>query len=167
MGSLIAPAPLGDQHDLDGFACGEASLDDWPRRRARANAASGASKTFVVCDGAQVVAYYSLAVGAVDHKSSTGKMRRNLPDPIPIMIIGRLAVDQRAQSKGIARGLVKDAIVRTLKVAEQAGVRGILVHAVSDEAACFWLALGFSPSPLEARVLMISLADAAEALAEP
>jgi GNAT superfamily N-acetyltransferase len=164
LGSLTAPEPLGAHHQLADFDSGEASLDDWLRRRAMANAASGASVTFVVCEGDRVAAYYALAVGAVDQRAATGKLKRNMPDPIPVMVIGRLAVDRRFQGAGVARGLVKDAIIRCLKVAEHAGVRGLLVHAVSEAAVNFWAALGFSSSPLQERTMMITLSDALAAL---
>lgn len=163
MGALTAPAPLTSHHLLDDFDSGEADLDAWLRKRALSNAAAGASRTYVVCDGETVIAYYALAVGAIDLRAASGRVRRNMPDPIPVMVIGRLAVDRRRRRLGLARGLVRDAIIRTLKVAETAGVRALLVHAISEDAARFWIALGFSPSPLNERTLMIALADAVAA----
>lgn len=160
MGALTAPAPLAAHHNTDAFESGEPGLDEWLCKRALANAASGASRTFVVCDGQRVAAYYALAVGGVEQRAATGRLRRNMPDPIPVMIIGRLAVDRSHQGSGIARGLVKDAVARTLRVAEDAGVRGLLVHAISDSAVRFWTALGFTASPLQERTLMITLSDA-------
>src|SRR5690349_21333336 len=111
--SISHPEPLTTEHDISQFACGEPSLDDWLRRRALQNQASGASRTYVVCHTERVVGYYALAVGAVSHEHATGKVRRNMPEPVPVMVLGRLAVDQNFQGRGIASGLLRDAILRT------------------------------------------------------
>jgi len=100
---------------------------------------TGASRTFVVCQDDKVVGYYVLATGSVMHKDAPGKIKRNMPEPVPVMVLGRLAVDKGAQSMGIGRGLLKDAILRTITVAKQAGIKAILVHALSDEARKFYL----------------------------
>lgn len=161
---LSAPQPLGERHRLDGFSSGVPSLDEWLRRRARANQASGASRTFVVCEGEEVVAYFALASGAVAGTAVPGRLRRNMPDPIPVVVLGRSAVDSRQQGRGLGRALVQDAIRRILQAAEIVGVRAILVPALSDDARAFYLAVGFEPSPLDPMTLMIGLADAAAAL---
>ncbi len=127
---LSAPEKLSSDHDLSQFHCGEPTLDDWLRRRALQNEESGASRTYVICDGKRVVGYYALAVGAVAHVEAPGRMRRNMPDPVPVMVIGRLALDQSVQSQGIGPALLGDAILRTLQAAEIAGIRAILVHAI-------------------------------------
>lgn len=162
--SLSAPAPLADHHQLDAFNSGVATLDDWLKRRARANQASRASRTFVVCEGNQVVAYYALASGAVSAAAAPGKFRRNMPDPIPVAVLARLAVDHRYQGRGLGRGLFRDGALRVLNAAEAIGIRGILVHAISDQARAFYLALGFDPSPFEPMTLMVRLSDLADAL---
>lgn len=158
---MTPPEPLNATHDTAQFACGEASLDAWLKQRALKSARDGASKTYVVAEAGIVVAYYALAVGAVTHAISAGKVKRNMPDPIPVMIIGRLAVDARYRGRGIARALVRDALIRTLNVAEIAGVRAMLVHALSDDAAQFWRTVGFEPSPVDDRTLMVVLKDVA------
>lgn len=162
--SLSASAPLADHHQLDGFTSGVAALDDWLKRRARANQASRASRTFVVCNDNQVVAYYALASGAVSAAAAPGKFRRNMPAPIPVAVLARLAVDHRYQGRGLGRGLFRDGARRVLNAAEAIGIRGIMVHAISDEARAFYLALGFDPSPFEAMPLMVRLSDLADAL---
>jgi GNAT superfamily N-acetyltransferase len=163
--TLAAPRPLSPQDDFSQFDSGEPSLDDWLKRRARANQASGASRTYVVCDDLRVVAYYALASGAVDLEQATGRMRRNMPDPIPVVVLGRLAIDRGWQKKGLGRALVKDASLRILQAAEAIGVRGALVHALSPQAAAFYAAVGFEPSPFDPGTLMATLADLRACLA--
>src|SRR5271165_3005040 len=160
---LSAPEKLRADHNLDGFECGEPSLDDWLRRRALQNEESGASRTYVVCAGQHVVGYYALAVGAVSHAEAPGRVRRNMPDPVPVMIIGRLAVHKDYQGKKIAPGLLRDAVLRTLQAAEIAGLRAILVHAISELAQHFYQDCGFVPSPMDPMTLMITVAEAVKA----
>jgi GNAT superfamily N-acetyltransferase len=155
-----APRPISDKHDAATFDCGHATLNDWLRRRAIKNEKQGASRTFVVCEGNSIIGYYSLAVGAVTREETSSKIRRNMPEPIPIMVLGRLAVDTQWQGKGIGVGMLKDAIMRTLIVAEQAGIRAILVHALSEEAKRFYLHSGFHESPINHMTLMIALDEA-------
>ena len=112
--SLSAPEPLAADHQLDDFACGQATLDGWLKARARKNEREGGSRTYVVCEGKAVVGYYALAVGSVIAAEAPGKVRRNMPDPIPVMVLGRLAIDQTRQSQGIGSALLRDAILRTL-----------------------------------------------------
>ena len=155
-----APQPLSDQHDLSQLDCEEPSLNDWLRRRARANQVTGASRTFVVCEcPSLVVGYYCLSACSVSHEQATSSLRRNMPDPIPMMLLGRLAVDRSWSGRGLGGGLLKDAVLRTAQVAEQAGVRGILVHAISDNAKRFYAKWGFAESATDPMTLMIRLSD--------
>jgi GNAT superfamily N-acetyltransferase len=156
---LSPPAPLADHHQVEEFNSGEASLDDWLKRRARGNQASGASRTFVVCEGDRVVAYYALASGAVTTASVPGRFRRNMPDPIPVAILARLAVAQAFHGQGIGRGLFSDCARRVAHAADAIGIRGIVVHAISDNARKFHLELGFDPCPQEPMTLVATLAD--------
>jgi GNAT superfamily N-acetyltransferase len=160
---LSAPEKLRADHDLSHFHSGEPSLDDWLRRRALQNEESGASRTYVVCAGRHVVGYYALAVGAVAHAEAIGRVRRNMPDPVPVMIVGRLAVHQNYQGKKIGRALLRDAVWRTLQAAEIAGIRAILVHAISARAREFYEERGFVPSPMDPLTLMITVAEAVKA----
>ncbi|HMN73047.1 MAG TPA: GNAT family N-acetyltransferase [Rhodoblastus sp.] len=162
--SLSPPRPIGADDSADAFGSGSPSLDEWLRRRARANQASGASRTYVCCEGRTIVAYYALASGGVELAVASSRLRRNMPDPVPVVVLARLAVDRRFHAKGIGRALVRDASLRTLKAAEIIGVRGLLVHAISDDARAFYLAMGFEPSPLHAMTLMATLKDIQAAL---
>jgi predicted N-acetyltransferase YhbS len=156
---LSAPEPLGAQHRLDGFSSGVPVLDDWLKRRAPANQASGASRTFVVCEVDVVVGYYALASSAVSVTQASGRFRRNMPDPIPVIVLGRLAVANSHQGRGIGRALFQDAARRIVNAAEAIGIRGVIVHAISDDAVAFYRRLGFDPSPLEPMTLMVTLVD--------
>ncbi|ACE93460.1 hypothetical protein RHECIAT_PA0000114 (plasmid) [Rhizobium etli CIAT 652] len=113
---------LADHHELAEFSSGVAELDEWLRRRARANQAGGASRTFVVCEGNRVIAYFALASGAVRQPEAPGRFRRNMPDPIPVAVLGRLAIDQSHQGRGIGRALVRDAGLRLVNAAEILGI---------------------------------------------
>jgi GNAT superfamily N-acetyltransferase len=161
---LSPPEPLSERHDFGDFHCGEPTLDDWLRRRARANETSGASRTYVVCAGDQVVGYYALASGVVLPESAPGRFRRNMPNPIPVAVLARLAVDERWHGKGIGRALFRDAAMRVDHAASSIGIRGIVVHAISEQAKSFYIALGFDPSPSEPMMLMVTLSDIRAAL---
>jgi GNAT superfamily N-acetyltransferase len=155
---VSAPHPLTGQHDCSTFDCGEPSLNDWLKRKALINQVSGASRTFVITDTSKrVLGYYALAAGAVSHAEATGSVRRNMPDPIPVMVLGRLAVDQSCQGKDFGSALLRDAILRTMSVAENVGIRALLVHALHDKARQFYLRHGFSDSPIGSTTLMLRL----------
>lgn len=156
---LSAPEPLAAHHNTDIFICGVNSLDRWLKQRALKNQLTGASRTFVVCDGDRVLAYYALASSAVAAEVASGCLRRNMPDPIPVVVLGRLAIDQSLQGQGIGRALVRDACLRVMAAADVIGIRGMLVHALSSEAQAFYEHVGFEPSPLEPMTLMATLAD--------
>lgn len=161
---LSAPEPLTANHATDVFDCGVGSLDHWLRQRALKNQLTGASRTFVACDGNRVLAYYALASSAVAAEVATGRLRRNMPDPIPVVVLGRLAIDQSAHGRGIGRALVRDACLRVIAAADVIGIRGMLVHALSPQARAFYEHVGFEPSPMEPMTLMSTLADVREAL---
>jgi GNAT superfamily N-acetyltransferase len=156
---LTAPMPLTEHHVTNGFSCGVDSLDQWLKRRSLKNQIQGASRTYVVCDDMRVVAYYALASGAVTTTEATGRFRRNMPDPIPVVVLGRLAVDRTLHRRGFGRSLVRDAGMRVIQAADAIGIRGMTVHALSDKAAAFYEKVGFEPSPLDPHLLMITLAD--------
>jgi GNAT superfamily N-acetyltransferase len=164
--ALSAPEPLSDHHVIDDFSSGQISLDDWLKRRARANQASGASRTYVLCDESRVIGYYALASGAVAVRVVPGRFRRNMPNPIPVVVLARLAIDQAWQGRGIGRALFNDASRRVLQAADAIGIRGIVVQAISDEAKKFYMAVGFDPCPDEPDTLVVTLADIRAAMAE-
>lgn len=156
--SLKAPEPLTAAHRLDDFECGEAELDDWLKRRALANHASGASRTFVVAEqNGRVCGYYAMAAGAVSHQLATSRVRRNMPEPVPVMVLARLAVASDMQGQQLGAALLQDAIYRTLAVAQNAGVRALLVHALHERAKQFYKHYGFQSSPMHPMTLMLRL----------
>lgn len=163
---LTPPEPLTDDHQFDNFASGQPTLDEWLKRRARANQASGASRTYVLCEGKTVVGYYALASGAIAHSDASGRFRRNMPDPIPVVVLGRLAVDRTQQGRGIGRALFRDAALRVNRAADVIGVSAILVQAISEDARNFYLALGFQPCLRSPMVLAVKLADIRATLGE-
>lgn len=161
---LTAPVPLASEHDLEPFGCGVPPLDNWLKQRARQNEASGASRTYVVCVARRVVGYYSLAAGSVLHDAATGRVRRNMPEPVPVALLGRLAVDRRWQGRKIGPALLQDAVQRVVGAAGIIGVRAILVHAINDDAKRFYEHWGLRPSPIEPMTLMITLDEARRVL---
>ncbi|WP_073632471.1 GNAT family N-acetyltransferase [Pseudoxanthobacter soli] len=159
---LHAPAPLLETHVLTAFQSGEAALDDWLRRRALANQISGASRTYVVTTAERrVVGYYALASGALASSDATGRLRRNMPDPIPMAVLGRLAVDRSMQGRGLGVALLQDAVLRVRHASAILGIRGILVHAISDDARTFYEHHGFTGTPRHPMTLVLSLIDTA------
>lgn len=157
--SLSAPAPLDDSHGLDDFRCAEPELEleQWLKRRALRNQREGASRTFVVCEGRRVVGYYALEAGSVLHAQAPGAVRRNMPEPIPVIVLGRLAVHADWSGRGIGSGLLKDAVLRSLRLSEDLGVRALLCHAINEGAKDFYLHHGFVESPLDPLTVMLRL----------
>ena len=166
--NLHAPTPLRPTHRFDDFDSGVSLLDDWLRKRALNNQASGASRTFVVCtDDDEVAGYYCLSAGSVIHAIAPKPLRRNMPDPIPVVVMGRLAIDKRYHRMGLGSGLLKDAVLRTLNSAETLGITAILVHAISEDAKNFYLANGFVESPTQPLTLCLALDKARKIIVAP
>jgi GNAT superfamily N-acetyltransferase len=160
--ALSPPEKLTKNHEVADFQCGEVSLDDWLRRRALQNEESGASRTYVVCtETRRVAGYYALAAGANAHAEAPGKVKRNMPDPVPVLVLGRLAVDKTHQGQGLGASLLRDAILRSVQAADIAGIKALLVHAISDSARQFYEAAGFVSSPVDPMTLMITITEAA------
>lgn len=145
---ITPPEALNSEHILAEFCCGEKTLDDWLKLKALKNQAFGASRTFVVCQAGtkRVIGFYALAAGGISHSEATSSVRRNMPDPIPVIILGRLAVDYTFQKKKIGRDLVKDAFARAMAISESLGVRALVVRALTDNAAKFYEDFGFTAS---------------------
>ncbi len=157
---LSAPEPLAPDHDVDSFNSGISPLDEWLKRRARRNELEGASRTFVLCAGRRIVGYYSLAATSLSHGEAPGSVRRNMPNPIPAVLLGRLAIDRAWQGKGLGADLLADAVLRVVAAAEIIGARAILVHAMSQDAKAFYERHGFRPSPVDPMTLMITIDEA-------
>jgi predicted N-acetyltransferase YhbS len=151
------PAPLSDEHVLDDFDCGEPSLNEWLKKNARKNQISGASRCFVVCEDETVVGYYCLSAGAISHENSPKSMRRNMPDPLPVLLLGRLAIDKKYHNQGLGSALLRDAMIRAVNVAGDAGIFAILVHALSEGAKKYYKSRGFVESPIQSMKLMMTL----------
>ena len=156
--ALQAPTPLTDGHRLEGFRCTEPALERWLKQRARRNQQDGASRCYVVCAGEDVVGYYALAAGAVSHAQAPGHVRHNMPDPIPVVVLGRLAVHAEWTGQGIGAGLLKDAVLRALRLSQEMGIRALLCHAINEDAKRFYLHHGFVESPIEPLTVMLNLA---------
>lgn len=156
---LTAPEPLKIGHLLESFSSGEEALDLWLKNRAISNQNSGASRTFVTTSDNQVMGYYALSTGVISTNQAVGRFRHNMPTDIPIILLGRLAVDTRAKGLGIRRGLVKDACHRVIQASRLVGIRGVVIHAPTDDAKRFYEHISFVPSPLDPMMLMVTLAD--------
>ena len=156
---MQAPEPIQTNHDTSHFDCGNPLLNDWLKRRALANHAGGATRCYVLIEANAVVAYYALSAGAVAASQATGNVKRNMPNPIPVLVLARLAIDQRYQAQGLGKALLKDAVQRAMRVARDVGVRALLVHAIDASAEAFYLKHGFSASPVAPNTLMLRLPE--------
>ena len=162
--AVSPPELLTAQHDVSDFTSTEPTLDEWLKRRALKSQKSGAARTYVVTSENFVIGYYSLAVGSVTRSVSVSRVRRNMPDPIPVMLLARLAIDDSWQGRGLGRSLLRDAVLRAIQAADIVGIRALLVHAISDDAKRFYQYFGFQPSEIESMTLMATLADLRSAL---
>lgn len=156
---LCPPIILTVEHDLADFDSGEGLLDSWLRDRALANMEMAASRTYVICppDSLNVVGYYTLCMGQILNQEVTDSMRRNMPRQIPAVILGRLAIDQRWQGKGLGKALLLDAVQRSVRAAKEVSARLLIVHAISQAATEFYLHHGFVRLPLESPTFALDL----------
>ena len=157
-GAITAPERITVEHNTAAFDSGEATLDEWLRRWALRNSSSGVSRCFVICEGKTVIGYYTLSSGAVAREAAPKALRRNMPDPLPAMLLGRLAVDRQYHNQGLGSALLRDAMLRTLSISQQTGVALMFVHALHDRAKQFYLSRGFVQSPLQPMTLMMTVA---------
>ncbi len=155
MGKITLPETITPDHDLALFDCGHETLNEWLQKRALKNQGLNASNTYVICDNERVVGFYAIATGSIERLSASGAVTRNMPDPIPVMVLGRLAVDQSYQDQKLGIALLKDAMLRTLKVSQIVGVKALLVHAISEEAKKFYMHFGFQESPVNSMTLLL------------
>lgn len=158
---LAGPMPLEAHHELDEFDCGIPVLNEYLRKYAIQNQLAHAARTYVAVREHQVVGYYTLAFGSVEHHQATSRAKKGLArHPIPVMVLGRLAVDLSEQGKGIGKGLLRDAIKRTLNASDIAGLRAIVVHAKDERARAFYINVDFEPSETDPNHLMLLIKDA-------
>lgn len=164
----LAPVPLAPEHRIDGFDCGKPKLTDWLKAHAFDNEGRS-SRTYVVVantgpQAGDVIGYYTLATGGVTRSEMPRKIRHDLPNPVPVMMLGRLAVDERHQKKGIGPAMLREAMQRTLEISQSAGVRALMVHAIDDEAVTFYLQYGFVLFPANSRTMFLPIETLAASL---
>ncbi|HIE9358966.1 TPA: GNAT family N-acetyltransferase [Klebsiella quasipneumoniae subsp. similipneumoniae] len=153
------PESLTPEHNIAEFCCHDPGLNEWLKKKALKNHRMGISRVYVVCaeNSHRVIAYYCLSSGSVHRNTVPGAYRRNAPEAVPVIVLGRLAVDAAWAGKGLGAGLLKDAIYRTQNIAMQVGVRALLVHALNDEARGFYARFGFEPSVVNALALLLPI----------
>lgn len=154
-----SPQRISPEHIVEHFDCGELSLNDWLKKRALKNDLGDASRTYVVCYDSTVVAYYSLHLGCSQHSQAVRKIKRNMPDPIPAIVLGRLAVDINHQGKGLARALIKDIFLRAIQVSDLAGTKVVLVKALNENVTSFYQSFGFVQSKTDPLLLMKAISE--------
>lgn len=154
-----APRPIRDADQHATFHSGEPSLDEYLRKRALRNHVEGAARTYVATRDGQVVGYYALTSASIGRAQTPGRVRRNMPEPIPAVLLSRLAVDVREQGRRLGAHLLRDAILRSVRVADEIGVRVLVVHALHDRARSFYQRFDFEPSPTDPLHLMLLLND--------
>jgi GNAT superfamily N-acetyltransferase len=157
--NLSTPALISLDYKWNDFNSGEPSLDEWLKKRAIRNQTSGASRCFVICDDKkEVIGYYCLSAGAIKRESVPKVMQRSMPDLLPVLVLGRLAIDKKYHNKGLGSALLRDAMIRSVSIAEDAGVFAILIHSLSEQAKRFYLSRGFVESLFEPMTLFMTLA---------
>ena len=145
---------------VETFDCGQDALNQFLQRHAFNNQRANSAQTYVCCENGMVVGFYSLTVGSVDHSSAPERVVKGLArHPVPVMILARLAVDQKAQGQGLGRALLKDALRRTLSAADIAGIRAVLVHAKDDSAREWYQGFDFKVGPTDPFHLFLVLKD--------
>lgn len=160
MSGYRTPRPISEGDDVAAFDSGESDLDNYLRTRALANHIEGASRCFVTCREGRVAGFYALASASLQRAAAPGRVRRNMPDPMPVILLSRLAIDRKDQGKGLGAQLLRDAIIRSVAAAEIVGVRAMLVHAMHDQARAFYAHFDFEPSPTDPMHLLLLIKDA-------
>ena len=143
MGKITPPHPLSEDHDLSEFHSGKDALDDWLQRKARSSEKDGAARTLVLCDDTKVIGFYSLSASSVERVRVPGNLRRNMPSPIPVILLGQFAVHTDYQGRGIGKDLLADALKRAVKAASFIGARAVMLMALDAKAKQFYEGYGF------------------------
>ena len=160
MGSLGPPGPLAPRHDIAQFSSGAPTLDAWLQGKARLNEAKGGARTYVLCEGDRVAGFYSLAASAVERRRVSSRVGRGMPDPVPVILLGQLAVDENHQGRGLGSDLLIDAARRALAAADVIGARAVVVQAIDEAAATFYGRFGFrSFSEREPLMLLLRISE--------
>src|SRR5262245_37299446 len=157
---LHGPVPLEKGHEVSGFDCGAAPLNDFLCKHAWHNQQNRSARTYVVLRADRVVGYYSLAAASVLRDEATVRVAKGLAKhPIPVVLLARLAVDQAEKGKGLGTALLKDALLRSLQGADIIGCRAVLVHAKDQAAQAFYRKFGFESSPIDEFHLFLLIKD--------
>ena len=160
MGSVGEPEPLDERHDISEFHSGVSSIDKWLRSKAHLNEAKGGARTYVVCDGECVVGFYSLAASSVERRRLSSRVARNMPEPVPVILLGQLAVDARYRGLGLGSDLLVDAAKRSLAAVNLIGARAVVVRALDERAKSFYAQFGFRPySDREPLMLVLRISE--------
>lgn len=162
--AILPPESLAAAHDVSKFECGHPGLANWLRRRAHGNEAAQGSRCFVVCEARRVIGFYVLAAGSIERAQAPGSVRRNMPEPIPAIVLGRLGIDSNWQGQGLGADLLQDAVLRALRASREIGARVLLCHAIDAKAKAFYLHHGFVESTFDPLTLMLDLRKAEAAL---
>lgn len=161
---VSAPASLSPDHDASQFDCGKEPLNDWIKSRAARSEGRSARCYVVATDTRAIVGYYCLSTGAVAHDNAPRTLKRNLPNPTPVMIVGRLAVDRQYGNRGIGSGMLKDGLNRILQASKIVGAKAAIVHAIDDDAISFYTHFGFQSFPTEIRTMYLSIETIAKSI---
>ena len=165
MGPLGPPEPLASRHDISQFSPGVPVLDAWLRGKARLNEARGGARTYVTCDSDRVAGFYSLAASSVERRRVSSRVGRNTPDPIPVILLGQLAVDEACRGRHLGSDLLIDAVRRSLAAAGTVGARAVIVQAIDERARAFYELFGFRPfSEHEPLMLALRISEIASLL---
>jgi predicted N-acetyltransferase YhbS len=153
-------ALLDRNHDTSSFDCGQPALNDYLRKYALTNQQNRSARTYVVRRGASVVGYYTLTAASVEPDTAPSRVTKGLGKyPVPVILLARLAVDQKEQGKGLGKALLKDALLRAFQASELVGCRAVLVHAKDASARAFYSRFGFEPSPSNELHLFVLMKD--------
>ncbi len=152
---MRAPESLTPEHNTAEFCCSDPGLNEWLKKKALKNHRTGISRVYVICaeNTNRVIGYYCLSSGSVQRNTAPGPYRRNAPESLPVVVLGRLAVDQAYAGKGLGVALLRDSIYRTQNIAIQAGVRALIVHALNDEVKNFYIKFSFESSSVDPLIL--------------
>jgi GNAT superfamily N-acetyltransferase len=168
LSTFRSPRAIASGDKFATFDCGEASLNEWLRSRALKNETTGASRTFVSIDAesGDVAGYYCLSASSLALEDAPGRVKRNMPAPIPIILIGRLAVDERFKGRGLGVSLLQDAVLKGVEASRIVGARAFVVDALNEDAERFYRKFGFELMPPAAKRAMFLLVSDAEATIE-